>query len=324
MMAAKPQIWSSDEDAFLREQYFVLQRTQIAEALGRTIGSVRKRCSVLGLNQKHRAITDSDRADIRAWYEAQQSATLDDFNLSELAQRLGRTRNTISKEARRMGLTVQGRPNSERAKKQQSIRQREYLAVNEHPKGMAGKHHTEAMKQAHSDILREAAKKRTPLEDLIRTTKANATKIARYGTGNPSMQGKNPYSRTKSGKRADLDNRFFRSAWEANYARYLNFLIAQGSIAAWEYEPKTFVFEGVTRGQLTYTPDFKVIEHDASYVWHEVKGWMDAKSKAKLKRMAKFFPDEKVIVIGPDEYKAIRKWAGLIPDWEYPVKPTAW
>jgi hypothetical protein len=43
---------------------------------------------------------------------------------------------------------------------------------------------------------------------------------------------------------------------------------------------------------------------------------MDAKSKAKLKRFAKFYPDERLIVIGATEYKALSKWSGLIPGWE--------
>ncbi|MCV6900732.1 DUF1064 domain-containing protein, partial [Escherichia coli] len=89
--------------------------------------------------------------------------------------------------------------------------------------------------------------------------------------------------------------RFFRSSWEANYARYLNWLIAQGEIAKWEFECQTFVFHGITRGVISYTPDFKVYSKDGSHEWHEVKGWMDAKSKAKLKRMAKFYPAEKVV-----------------------------
>jgi len=121
---------------------------------------------------------------------------------------------------------------------------------------------------------------------------------------------------SKSGKRADLNDRFFRSSWEANYARYLNWMIEQGKYKSWEYEPKTFVFNGVTRGQLTYTPDFRVTNVDNTYDWHEVKGWMDAKSKAKLKRMAKFYPDEHIIVIGAVEYKALSKWSAMIPNWE--------
>jgi hypothetical protein len=43
---------------------------------------------------------------------------------------------------------------------------------------------------------------------------------------------------------------------------------------------------------------------------------MDAKSKAKLKRMTKFYPEEIVIVVGPAEYKEVSKWSRLIPGWE--------
>lgn len=147
--------------------------------------------------------------------------------------------------------------------------------------------------------------------------KRNATNIERYGTGAPGfLSQENPYSRAKGGKRADLDNRYFRSAWEANYARYLNMLKARGEIADWKFEPQTFVFHGVTRGALTYTPDFKVIEKDGSYCWHEIKGWMDSKSQTKLKRMAKYYPAEKIIVIQQEEYKAIAKWSAMIPGWE--------
>lgn len=130
------------------------------------------------------------------------------------------------------------------------------------------------------------------------------------------MLGRNAYSRAKRGRRADLGGQFFRSAWEANYARYLNFLVQNGEIATWEYEPQTFVFHGVERGALTYTPDFKVIEHDGSYKWHEVKGWMDAKSKAKLKRMAKFYPEEEIVIIGAEEYRSLSQWSRLIEGWE--------
>src|SRR5690348_13804250 len=100
----------------------------------------------------------------------------------------------------------------------------------------------------------------------------------------------NAYSRAKRGRRADLEDRFFRSAWEANYARYLNFLKDSHEITDWEYEPETFIFHGVTRNPLSYLPDFKVIENDGSVVYHEIKGWMDSKSKSKLRRMAKFYP----------------------------------
>jgi predicted nuclease of restriction endonuclease-like RecB superfamily len=105
--------------------------------------------------------------------------------------------------------------------------------------------------------------------------------------------------------------------WEANYARYLNWLVEQNQIRGWEFEAEVFVFHGVTRGAHTYRPDFKVQEVDGRIVYHEVKGWMDGPSKTRLKRMKKYYPEVEVIVIGEGEYKAIAKWCkALIPEWE--------
>ena len=55
------------------------------------------------------------------------------------------------------------------------------------------------------------------------------------------------YAHGKQGIRADLGI-YVRSAWEANVARYLTWLKSLGSIARWEYEPETFVFEAITVG----------------------------------------------------------------------------
>lgn len=120
--------------------------------------------------------------------------------------------------------------------------------------------------------------------------------------------------KSSGGWRADLE-RYFRSTWESNYARYLNWLIDQGEIARWEYEADTFEFP-VKRGSRFYTPDFKVVNPDGTYEYHEIKGWMDAQSATKLKRMAKYYPEEVVVVIGKEEYQALKKWRKLIEDWE--------
>jgi hypothetical protein len=122
--------------------------------------------------------------------------------------------------------------------------------------------------------------------------------------------------RSHIGMREDL-NRFFRSAWEANYARYLNWLVKHKQIQKWEYEVDTFEFHTIKRGSRFYTPDFKVFEVSGSHAYHEVKGWMDPKSATKLKRMAKFYPNEKVILIDKPAYKSIeRQMKNAIPNWE--------
>jgi hypothetical protein len=120
----------------------------------------------------------------------------------------------------------------------------------------------------------------------------------------------------KGGKRADLGNRFFRSKMEANVARYLNWLIAQGQILSWLYEPPPFRFEGIKRGSIDYKPDFVVTRLNGSTYVIEVKGWMDTNSKTKLKRMAKYFPHVEIEILDKTRYAAISKWKKLIPGWE--------
>lgn len=119
------------------------------------------------------------------------------------------------------------------------------------------------------------------------------------------------------GKREDLGNQYFRSAWEANYARYLNWLVSKGEIDGWSYEPVTFEFVGIKRGVRFYTPDFRV-ETRGAHEWHEVKGWMDSQSKTRMKRMAKYYPGEKVVMIDRKWFASARRagMPAMIPEWE--------
>lgn len=50
--------------------------------------------------------------------------------------------------------------------------------------------------------------------------------------------------------------------------------------------------------------------------YHEVKGYMDPKSRTKLKRMAKYYPGVVVEVVDAKRFRAIAKVAGLIDGWE--------
>lgn len=121
----------------------------------------------------------------------------------------------------------------------------------------------------------------------------------------------------KGGTRKDLGI-YVRSSWEANYARYLKWLLANDQIKAWEFEPITFYFEQIKRGTRSYCPDFRVTENSGKQVFHEVKGYLDPKSKTKLARMKKFYPDETVILIQQRQMQEIKaKLSKLIPHWEY-------
>lgn len=125
-----------------------------------------------------------------------------------------------------------------------------------------------------------------------------------------------PSKRSYAGFREDLGI-YVRSRWEANFCRYLCLLVDQGKIHRFEYEPETFWFEGIKRGTRSYTPDFKLWDEPGAEPYYiEVKGWFDAKSKTKLKRMAKYYPEVRIVLVMKDEYREISKWKSLIPHWE--------
>lgn len=109
---------------------------------------------------------------------------------------------------------------------------------------------------------------------------------------------------------------FFRSLWEVNYARYLQWLKEKGEIIDWEFEVDTFWFEGIKRGVVSYLPDFKIFENDGKVVYHEVKGYFDSKSKTKLKRMAKYHPTVRIVLIDKKTYLSIaNKVKAFVPEW---------
>jgi len=118
-----------------------------------------------------------------------------------------------------------------------------------------------------------------------------------------------------SGFREDLGH-YIRSGWEANIARYLRFLIEKRKILKYEYEADTFEFKEIKRGNRSYTPDFKIYLNNGKIEYWEVKGWMDKDSKVKLKRMEKYYPEVKIILIEREQYNEIKKWSRLIPGWE--------
>jgi len=125
------------------------------------------------------------------------------------------------------------------------------------------------------------------------------------------MFGSNHYPNVQRG---DYENSkgtmYFRSKWEANYALYLDFLVEKGQIINWEYETDVFVFEEIKFGTRSYRPDFKVFNNDGTFEYHEVKGYMDSKSATKLKRMAKYYPEVKLILIDSSFYRSLQKQVG--------------
>lgn len=97
---------------------------------------------------------------------------------------------------------------------------------------------------------------------------------------------------------------FYRSRWEYRYALYLEFMKKHGHVSEWEHEPTTFWFEGIKRGTNNYKPDFRVTFPSGAVEYFEVKGYMDQKSRTKIKRMAKYHPDVILRVIDKEWFKA--------------------
>lgn len=56
-----------------------------------------------------------------------------------------------------------------------------------------------------------------------------------------------PEKLPKGGKRSDLGI-YVRSKWEANFARYLKWMVEKEEIKSWRYEPMSFEFRGIKRG----------------------------------------------------------------------------
>jgi hypothetical protein len=97
---------------------------------------------------------------------------------------------------------------------------------------------------------------------------------------------------------------YFRSSWEFYYSLFLEKLRQENKILDWKHEPKCFWFEGIKRGVRSYLPDFCITHIDGSEEWSEVKGFLDSKSQTKMKRMAKYYPDVNIRLVGSEWFKS--------------------
>lgn len=109
---------------------------------------------------------------------------------------------------------------------------------------------------------------------------------------------------------------YLKSRWEKRYCLYLSLMKKHGHIVDYDYEPTTFWFEGIRRGTNNYKPDFSVTYPSGNVEYFEVKGYETNKDRTKYKRMAKYHPEIKLIVIGKVWYKTnsniLKK---VLPDW---------
>lgn len=106
------------------------------------------------------------------------------------------------------------------------------------------------------------------------------------------------YSRTKKGIRKDIHLTYsFRSATEANFARILQY-----HNITWKYEERAFTFDGYKTKPFVYIMDFEItgaVKKNKKNTYeglqigfYEIKGYMDARSRNKLRRLKKCHPEE--------------------------------
>lgn len=314
-------MWTDNEKQILIENYPIMTTSELMILLNKSEGQIRGMKERLGLNQKLNVFTNEEKELIRKFYEENS----EQLNLDDFAKKLNRPKTSICRYANKEGLTKSSRPMTELKKKTLSDKAKEfiltekyqkeiypnqvalltYYAQNEHPKGMLNKHHTDDVRQKMSKSHIELARNMTTEEKHDIAMKAVQTRLHNGGYNTTS----NAYSRCKGDIRSDLDC-YFRSAWEANVARILNCKNIK-----WEYEIKRFFFEEIVDGVASYQPDFYLPEYDK---WIEVKGWMDQKSKVRLKLFQEQFPDEynKLILIDEKYYNQLRADYSYIENWE--------
>lgn len=289
------------KDKVILESY---KRTGNIWKTGKEVGlsgqSVWERLKKLNVPLSIRHWTEDEISRLRILYNVPIYETI---RLSMFAKDIGRSNSSVARKARELDLTTSYKRNkSPEQRKAIGLNSKKRIKEHGHPRG-----------------YREI--RICPICGAFFEEKHSASKecCSQACAGRKKMLGVNVYSRAKSGRREDLGNMFFRSSYEANYARYLNYVIVNGSdIIKWEYEPDTFEFKKIKRGTRFYTPDFKIHLKNGHIEYHEVKGWDYPKGKTSRKRFAKYYPHLKLILIDGDFFKALKRQGinSLIENWE--------
>lgn len=316
--------WTAEKRQQLRDLYPKHSRAEIGEIMGLGNGQIRSQLMLMGLNTKAPGRWTPQEIDLLiSAYNGKNYS--EDIGLPLLAKRLSKHKTNVCRKARELGLTN----NKREDKRTKKLKIRKFATDEElrthigecakrrwlekgHPKGMKGKKHTLEVcatigKKSKQRWLNFSEEERATL-----TFKASKTRMERHGA--PIR----PHTTWKAGYR-DIGGKrhYFRSKWEMNYARYLEYLKQRDAIVEWEYEPHTFWFEKIKRGVRCYTPDFRITALDGSQYFDEVKGWMDKRSATKLKRMKKYHPATTINLVQGDWFKSANKrYSGLIDGWE--------
>lgn len=289
---------------------------KVGEALGLHGQTVCNRLKKIGINRTGvNFISDEDINFIRSYY---LNTPKEIFNLDDLAQQLGRTKQFICRRAKYLGLTNPSRERSDADRAVCSQKAKSRYDTHPHPRGYLGHTHSNDTRKKIGEKSRRAWITSKTFGIGHMSEKARQNRSDAMSLAASKRTASNHHTMAKGGKRQDIGDIWFRSSWEANYARYLNVMIELGVVEKWEFEPETFWFEKIKRGVRSYLPDFKVYYKNVDHaVYIEIKGWVQDKDKTKWKRMKKYHPHISLEIVGQKEYEAIkRKWASSIPNWE--------
>lgn len=285
------------------------------ELLGMCGQSVHERLKRLGVNLNNRPFTENDFLILKEFYTTHELKR-GSGELQEIADKLGRTKQFISRKAKQLGLTKQNRPLTEERIRTQAQKVKDYIRIKGHPKGMLGKHHAIETKEIISKCSKEYFKNLTENQKAKIILKRLQARYENKIKNNRELGRVN--ASWKQGHRfIGGEDRFFRSSWEFNYALYLQYLKDNKQIQEWYYESEVFYFKESKNNCYAYNPDFKIINNDNSFYFVEIKGWMDSVSKKKIENMGIFYPEIKLIVIDDKEYFKFKKeWQDKLKGWE--------
>jgi len=286
--------WTDTEKQLFINNYPIMGLKWCMKRFQKTNGQIRTMAWRLNLKQ------DKSSEFFKTWQEKAR--------LSKIGKKKPIHSEIMKKRVEEFGHTFPKMTNE--LKKILSDRLKKRIAAYGHPRGMLGKHHSKETKE----IMSESSKN---MWLNMSEEKKDGYSLRASANGRKQTMNRANASWKAGWRDIGSERKYYRSRWEANYARYLEWLKVNKQITDWKHEPKTFWFEGIKRGCMSYLPDFWVQELNESESYHEVKGWMDDRSKTKIKRMAKYHPKVKLLVIDGKSYKLLAKQLlNLINGWE--------
>jgi hypothetical protein len=224
--------WAEIEIQFLKDNFLHKTHEEIGLILNRTRNAVRDRCSKLGLVNKTDDWTETQIKELQELYKSVQFS--DELNLDFIAEKFGKLKSNICRKAKELKLTNQSRPkksikktkknmfsnNEDRTQYKRKITSK-WIADNGHPKGMLGKKHSNESLKKISDASKKNWKGYSveKIEEI--TIKTAKTKDIR---GNRHSMNRSNASWGAAWREIGGIRKYYRSKWEANYARYLEWL----------------------------------------------------------------------------------------------------